>query len=143
VRFWDTSVVVPLLLGEPSTPAVLETLSEDHDQCVWWGTPLECVSALARVEREGGNVEQALERLDDFARVWREVDSSSALRRLASRLLRTHPLRAGDAFQLAAAIVAAEGAPRSLPFVTLDVRLAEAASREGFTLIRPGRAGTR
>jgi hypothetical protein len=51
--------------------------------------------------------------------------------------LRVHPLRAADALQLAAAIVASEDQPASLPFVTLDDRLGQAAQREGFTVIRP------
>jgi hypothetical protein len=39
---------------------------------------------------------------------------------------------------------ATEGEPRSLPFVTLDERLARAARREGLPVIQPGRpAGTR
>ena len=143
MRFWDTSVVVPLVLTEPSSPAVLETLAEDPDQCVWWGTSVECASALARVERDGGPVEQAFDRLGEFARTWREIAPSHAVRRATTRLLRVHPLRAADALQLAAAIVAAEGEPRSLPFVTLDRRLAAAAAREGFGLVRPGTLGTR
>jgi hypothetical protein len=48
-----------------------------------------------------------------------------------------------DALQLAAAIVASEGEPRSLPFLTLDLRLGGAAAREGFPLIQPGRRATR
>ena len=51
---------------------------------------------------------------------------------MAQRLLRLHPLRAADALQLAAAVVASEHEPRSLDFVCLDERLAAAASREGF-----------
>ncbi len=54
------------------------------------------------------------------------------------RLLRVHPLRAADAFQLAAAIAAADESPRSLPFVTFDSRLARAAEREGFPVIELG-----
>jgi predicted nucleic acid-binding protein len=46
-----------------------------------------------------------------------------------------HPLRAADALQLGAAIVAAEGDPSSLELVTLDHRLAEAAQREGFPVL--------
>jgi uncharacterized protein len=45
-----------------------------------------------------------------------------------------HPLGAGDALQLAAAITASEGDPSSLAFVTLDDRLAQAAAREGFPI---------
>lgn len=51
------------------------------------------------------------------------------------RLLRLHPLRAADALQLAAALVLAEHDPRTLPFVTLDERLALAAEQEGFELM--------
>lgn len=42
-----------------------------------------------------------------------------------------------DALQLAAAIVAAEHEPASLPFVSLDERLNDAAAREGFQVL-PG-----
>lgn len=49
-----------------------------------------------------------------------------------------HPLRAADSLQLAAAIVVADGAPRALPFVTLDDRLALAADKEGFPVLVPG-----
>jgi predicted nucleic acid-binding protein len=51
---------------------------------------------------------------------------------------RSRPLRTADAFQLAAAIVAAEDQPATLPLVTLDGRLAQAAEREGFEVTQPG-----
>jgi predicted nucleic acid-binding protein len=59
------------------------------------------------------------------------------VRQTAIRLLRVHPLRTADALQLAAAIAAAEDHPATLPFVTLDERLAQAAEREGFPVARP------
>jgi predicted nucleic acid-binding protein len=46
-----------------------------------------------------------------------------------------HPLRAADAFQLAAAYMAAEQRPASLTIVTLDERLAAAARKEGFAVL--------
>jgi hypothetical protein len=42
-----------------------------------------------------------------------------------------------DSRQLAAAIVAAEHEPSTLEFVSLDDRLSDAASREGFRMVRP------
>jgi hypothetical protein len=54
------------------------------------------------------------------------------LRTVAERLLRVHPLRAAESLQLAAAIVAAEREPVTLDLVSLDERLGDAASREGF-----------
>jgi predicted nucleic acid-binding protein len=55
----------------------------------------------------------------------------------ALRVLDLHTLRAADALQLAAALVASRERPQDLPFVTLDEHLAEAAEREGFPLVSP------
>jgi hypothetical protein len=57
------------------------------------------------------------------------------VRRTAERLLRTHPLRAADALQLAAALIAADHDPTSLAIVCLDERLRVAARREGFIVL--------
>jgi len=99
------------------------------------------MSALARLEREGqlssAHLTAALVRLDALASGWIEVQPNQRLRATALRLLRVHALRAGDALQLAAASVAAEDHPRSLPFITRDHRLALAADREGFVTINP------
>ena len=110
---------------------------------MWWGTELECVSALARQERQGTltgpSMVEALRRLDGLSLAWREVSPVAKVRQVATRLLRVHPLRAAAALQLAAAIVAAEEQPSTLPLVTLDDRLAQAAEREGFAPVRPDR----
>lgn len=60
---------------------------------------------------------------------------SEAIRARADRLLAVHPLRAADALQLAALLAASEERPADLPFVTLDDRLAEAARKEGFSIL--------
>jgi predicted nucleic acid-binding protein len=137
LRFWDSSAIVPLTVAETSTDAIQATAAEDPVMCVWWATEVECVSALSRLEREGALTDAAttaaLDRLDALAEAWNEVQATTTLRGAARRLLRVHALRAADALQLAAAIVAAEGLPSSLDFVTLDERLAAAARREGFT----------
>ena len=141
MRFWDTSAVVPLLADEPSSEAVLREFERDPRVIAWWGTEVECVSAVTRRERDGALDAQsmvvALDRLDRMSLVWTEVEPGQRVRQVAFRLLRVHPLRAADALQLAAAIVASEDQPASLQFVTLDDRLALAAEREGFTVVRP------
>ncbi len=138
MRYWDSSAIIPLTVTEPSTDAMRAIAEQDPVMCVWWGTEVECVSALARLEREGGLTDtamtSALERLDLLAESWNEVQPVAAVRSAARRLLRVHALRAADALQLAAAVVAAEGQPASLAIVTLDERLAAAARREGFML---------
>ena len=97
-------------------------------------------SALARLEREGGldaaAVTEALRRLQDIHEVWHEVQPVDMVRETAVRLLRTHPLRAADSLQLAAALVASDHRPQSWHFVCLDARLCAAAEREGFKVLR-------
>ena len=95
----------------------------------------ECVAAVARREREGAldraAVALVLERLRSLREGWTDVEPTDTIRRTAVRLVRSHPLRAADGLQLAAALAATEGDPRSLPLVTLDERLRDAAEREG------------
>jgi predicted nucleic acid-binding protein len=141
VRFWDTSAIVPLLVEEPMARAVTAALEVDPEIGVWWATSVECTSAIARQEREESlgtaEVSAALARLDALTRAWDEVLPSARVKSTADRLCRTHPLRAADALQLAAAIVMADGEPSALSFVTLDDRLGVAATREGFPVEAP------
>ena len=138
MRFRDASALVPLLVAEPTTKAAQALAAKDPVMLVWWASEAECASALARLERDGALDEaaaaKAFDRLKTFATGWHEVDPSDALREAAVRFLRVHPLRAGDALQLAAAFVASERRPASLELVTLDDRLAAAARKEGFVL---------
>ncbi|WP_018291206.1 type II toxin-antitoxin system VapC family toxin [Verrucomicrobium sp. 3C] len=144
MNFWDSSAIVPLLVAEPATAQMQALARQDPDLLVWWASQTECASALARLERSGAlsqeGVEEALRRLTDLAQGWHEIEPCEIVREAAARFLRVHPLRAADALQLAAAFVAAEGRPRSLPLVALDDRLLEAARKEGFPLaerVRP------
>ncbi|MFN7942392.1 MAG: type II toxin-antitoxin system VapC family toxin [Thermoanaerobaculia bacterium] len=136
MRFWDSSALVPLLVEEPATDRLLALYRDDTEVAVWWATPVECASAIARLEREGDlaaeDATAAFQRLDALAPSWIEVEPGEELREIARRLLRVHPLRAVDSLQLAAALVAAERRPSTLDLVTLDDRLQQAADREGF-----------
>jgi predicted nucleic acid-binding protein len=139
VKFWDASAVVPLLVAEQSTRRLQALAARDSAMLVWWASAVECVSALARLERDGAldpaAMTLALQRLHKLSAGWHEIDPSDEIRETAARFLRVHPLRVADALQLAAAFAAAERRPASLEIVTLDERLANAASKEGFTLL--------
>ena len=141
MRFWDSSALVPLLVAETTSEYALSELRADEEIVAWWATAVECTSAVVRLEREGlieaNAVRDALVRLASLQPSWNEVQPSVRVRDVALRLLRVHPLRAGDALQLAAAVVASEGSPGTLPFVSLDERLLLAAEREGFSVLRP------
>lgn len=139
MRFWDASAILPLLVEEPRTKAMVDLMADDPAAAVWWMTPAECWSALSRLEREQRltetGVTEAAALLREGTRRWTEVPPIERVRDQATRLLRLHPLRVADALQLAAAVVLADFDPRALPFVTLDSRLATAARREGFEVL--------
>jgi len=139
VKFWDASAVVPLLIAEESTRRLQALAAKDSAMLVWWASAVECISALARLERDGAlnpaAMTLALQRLHKLSAGWHEVDPSDEIRETAARFLRVHALRAADALQLAAAFAAAERRPASLEIVTLDERLANAACKEGFVVL--------
>jgi predicted nucleic acid-binding protein len=114
-------------------------LREDPSIAVWWATRTECVSALLRQTREGSlsvvGERQARQALETLVKVWTEIQPTEALRGVAERLLAVHPLRAGDAFQLAAALQWCQRQPSGMALVSFDARLREAAYKEGFAIL--------
>ncbi|MFL6262926.1 MAG: type II toxin-antitoxin system VapC family toxin [Thermoanaerobaculia bacterium] len=83
MRFWDSSALVPLLVEEDLTVATQELFFSEPGIIVWWGTPVECASAVSRLEREGRLSPQeatdALERLDVLARYWHRIEPVDAV----------------------------------------------------------------
>jgi hypothetical protein len=104
--FWDTSALIPLVLPEPRSVALTEALATDREVTLWWGTPVECLSATYRRHRETPLPAPLL---------------TAAIERLRA--------------QLAAALVWCEEQSAGEVFVCLDDRLREAARREGFSLL--------
>ena len=139
MRFWDSSALVPLLVIESESRAMRRLLDFDGAVAAWWGTPVECASALARRRRAGkvsrAGEEWALAVLERLVSDWSQVAPSESVRVQAAHLVTMHAISAADAFQLAAATVWADGRPRGSTLVTLDRRLAEAARLEGFTVL--------
>lgn len=99
-------------------------------------SPVEVGSAIEHRAREGALDRaaraQALGNLQSLRESWTEIVAIGSVVERALRLLASHPLRAGDAMQLAAALVACEDRPASHVFVCNDERLAATASLEGF-----------
>ena len=106
---------------------------------VWWGTEVECASAVDRRARDAAwspiAERDASTRLAVLARGWVVIAPSDGLRERAVRLVRVHHLSSGDALQLAAALAWVEGRPEGREIVVLDHRLRDAARREGFTVL--------
>lgn len=139
VRFWDTSALIPLVVAERATARAERWLRKDPDVVVWTLTRVELLSALARRRREEPGATRRLltarrEILSAWQR-WSEVTAVEIVRRHAERIVETHPVRAADALQIGAALVAAEDDPSTLDFVTLDQQQAVVAEREGFRVL--------
>ena len=147
MRFWDSSALVPLIIRQRASVRMRSLYRADAGVLAWWGTRVECESAIARLERDRmlrpRSAAEARGRLDRFAATWQEVQPSEVLRERALRFLRVHELRAADALQLAAGVAAAEDRPATLAFVCLDDRLTAAAEREGFPVVGASRATAR
>ena len=139
MRFWDSSAILPLIVEERTSDYATRCYEVNPELIVWWGTSVECASALARLERDGAletrDLTQALQQLQALQSAWNEVQPLDTVRAAAQRLLRLHTLRAADALQLGAALVAADHRPQGWEFVCLDARLAAAAEREGFGIV--------
>ena len=142
MRFWDSSAVIPLCVAEPRSANARDLLEGDPAVAVWWATRTECLSALTRRMREGelapAGYRAARRVLAALVETWVELLPSEALRANAERLLAVHALRAADAFQLAAALAWCGSRPAGHGIVTLDRRLRDAASREGFDAFPDG-----
>ena len=139
MKFWDSSAVVPLLVQQSASARIEAYFREDPAIIVWWGTRVECDSAIARLEGdhqlEPAGAAEAFGRLDVISSLGHEVQPVDVLRESARRILRLHSLRAADSLQLAAAFMASENRPSTLEFVCLDERLAAAAEREGLQVV--------
>ncbi len=139
MKFWDSSAIIPLCITEPQTKTVADIAKEDNAIVVWWGSTVECHSAFSRLQRDGilrSEENEALGKiLASLAGVWTEIEPCEDIRDIAIRLLLSHPLRAADALQLAAAIMWADKKPKGHQFVCFDLRLREAARKEGFGVL--------
>lgn len=136
MKFWDSSAITPLLVRETDSACREQQLLEDPEQLVWFGALAEVESSLCRRTRSGElsaeSADRARELLGSLAASWTEVAPTTEVRARAIRLLRVHPLRAADAFQLAAALIFCREKTAHLPFLTADERLRTAAHMEGF-----------
>jgi predicted nucleic acid-binding protein len=133
--FWDASALLPLCIVQGITPSVI-SLYKSYPAVVWWATPVEIASALARLvrTREINSSDCAKARLvaTALAEEWSVIQPSNALRARAMQLVDRYDLRAADAMQLAAALEWCEEVPQGEVFVTADQKLREAVVLSGF-----------
>jgi predicted nucleic acid-binding protein len=133
--FWDASAVLHVCVPAQARSRA-KALLQSATPVIWWGTPVEVRSALARLNRSG--VLSALayqtsrQKLDTMLSSWRQVQPSDMVRDVAMDLLERFPPRAADALQLAAALVWSRRKAKGRLFVCNDKQLGSAAIASGF-----------
>ncbi len=100
---------------------------------------VEIASALGRLCREGAlPLAERNEILDTLAldsQSFYILEFTESVTTRARALLARHPLRAGDAIQLASCLLLQERVETPLRFVAYDARLRAAAEAEGLTTV--------
>lgn len=136
--FWDASAIIPLC-AETQASRIADKLFQQYEMFIWWGTPVEVRSALARLLRMGqlttARLSKSLDCVDDLNRHWQEIEPSISLRAFAEELPQRYGLRAADALQLAAAWTWTMHRPANRRFVSGDQKLLDAARKMGFHAI--------
>lgn len=137
--FWDTSAIVPLCVLQDTTSAARQIRRKFSKSAIWWGATVEFYSSLSRMVSAGvlnkSANKTAENKWTDFQTPARIIQPTDVMLEIAVDLPEKFGLRSLDAFQLAAALVWCREKPLNRPFVSADLRLAEAASNAGFDAI--------
>jgi predicted nucleic acid-binding protein len=135
VRFFDASALVKRYVRESATTRVRRLLARG-DVVVSRLSEVEVVSAFARLSRvgmwEADERDRASAAFTRDLSQWHVVEIAGEVTARARILLSKHPIRAGDAIQLASAQYFQQMLARPLElFVAFDDRLIDAARAEG------------
>ena len=137
ICFFDASALVKRYVAEPGSEDVERLLKNDLP-AVARLSEVEVASAIERRCREGSfgaaDRDRAIAALRRDVQSFLVVETTAAVVERALALLARHPLRTGDALQLASAIELRHRLEYRVSFAAFDRRLAESARREGLEL---------
>jgi len=156
-RYFDASALVKRYVREPGSTTVRRLLASGIPATSRL-TEVEVASGIIRRGREGSFPPARRDRI--LAALRRDLPALAVVEMMpdvtaeARALLLRHPLRAGDAIQLASCLYLQRELGGPVAFVAFDQRLLEAARAEGVTVVttsndrrrrtrRPTRAQTR
>ncbi|HEX2831440.1 MAG TPA: type II toxin-antitoxin system VapC family toxin [Thermoanaerobaculia bacterium] len=135
MKFWDTSALVPLIVNEAQSRSMIRLMGSDANVVVSFLTRVELASGIARRLRNHDRMRDSSDFVQLLEREWTEIEAEPHVLTSARRLAHRHKLRAGDAIQLACAVICRSMS--NLEFVTLDHELRCAARAEGFAVLPP------
>lgn len=135
--FWDSSALLPLCVPQIRSQKAA-ALYERFAVVAWWASEVEILSGLSRLRRMGDISHEQFAAGKKLATIvagdWSPLNLTASIVPDASSMLEQYPLRAADALQVAAALVACEHYPGGYAFITADLRQAEAARQVGFAV---------
>jgi len=136
MRYFDASALVKRYVREKDSAKVRRLISSDTPATSRL-SEVEVASALERRVREGAfsgtERDRALVALESDLRAIVVVELTPDIGARARTLLQRHPLRAGDAIQLASCLYLQEQLGEQIAIVAFDDRLTAAARHEGLT----------
>lgn len=139
MRFWDSSALLALAVQEAQSARIEPLLRRDPEVVLWWGTGVECAALLGGAVRAGRLSQDDLPKARSVVEHLRqrafEIQPLEEVRARALRILSIHPLRAGQALELAAALVWCRERTQGESLVSLDPDLRQAAALEGFRVL--------
>ena len=143
ILYLDTSCLLKLYLYEAGSEEVQHRVDLCHAVSSSWIAYTEMHSALTRRMREGAIEKKDFqEYLGLFQRDWGKFSKlvcDEAVSHLAGDMAVKHRLRGMDAIHLASAVqLRNQNASVAFEFLSADVRLNEAAKKEGFRRIFKG-----
>jgi uncharacterized protein len=143
ILFLDTSALVKLYLAEPGSERMRGAAMQEGPVAVSHLAFAEIHATFACRRREELLLASELEQLQlRFADDWEEltqVPIGAEILTLVPGLCERHPLRGGDALQLASALLLLQQG-LEVTFACSDRRLLEAASAEGLAVFDPVQA---
>jgi uncharacterized protein len=136
--FFDASAVAKAYLGEAQTPDVRRWMTERR-VVIGRLSVVEVASAIHRRARQGeldpAARDEAIRALLGDLPEWDVVELTDTVATRAIGLVARHHLRAGDAIQLASALVVYDGGAEDFGrFIAYDARLLNAAREEGLPI---------
>jgi predicted nucleic acid-binding protein len=137
MRYFDASALAKRYVREKGSPKVQRLLASDLPATSRLSA-VEITSALMRRVREGTLSNEERDRLmaalDADMTAMLVVELTAAVVARAQLLLQRHPLRAGDAVQLASCLYLQKELEDRIDFVAFDDRLTAAARGEGLKI---------
>lgn len=137
MRYFDASALVKRYVRERGSVKVRRLVLSDVPATSRL-SEVEVASALGRRAREGAfsvaERDRALAALQTDLPAIFVVELTPEITAQARTLLQRHPLRAGDAIQLASCLYLREQLGEAIPLVAFDKRLTDAARGEGLSV---------